>query len=298
MNRIPPSPVFVLALAVCGCASTPPPDPEPTTERQSLDRSARLAFSQGQYAQAATLYEATLDEALAEDTPEAIIDARFNLALAQTYLGEYRAALAQITQADAERIRRGLGNDPDLRLLTATIHYRSGDMRQATVTLDPLLSSSSLPPATRAKAHFIAGLIAAEDRDSSALRRHIVALTPDGSPGMEADRLELQGRLAGLVGDTQAALRRLDQAVALRSLDRDYRGMVRTLATAGDLAESTQNYWLAGNYLLRAGRSAAQRTEPEAREWLERARALGVRSGDTALVLEAEAGLDMVREEN
>lgn len=185
---------LTLILALGGCASTPKPDPEPTTERQSLDRSARLAFSQGQYAQAATLYEAALDEALAEDAPEAIIDARFNLALSQTYLGKYRAALAQVTQADAERVRRGLGSDPDLQLLSAAIHYRSGDMRQASATLDTLFSNSTLLPVTNAKAHFIAGLIAADRRDPVALRRHIAALVSDGTPGMEADRLELQGK--------------------------------------------------------------------------------------------------------
>ena len=247
---------LALILALGGCASTPEPDPEPTTERQSLDRSARLAFSQGQYAQAATLYEAALQEALAEDAPEAIIDARFNLALSQTYLGEYRAALAQVAQANAERIRRRLGSDPDLQLLAAAVHYRAGELPQATEMLDTLLSNSALSPTTSAKAHFIAGLIAGDRHDSAALIPHIAALAPDGTPSLEADRLELQGRLAGLDGDTEKALSLLDRAAVLRGMDRDYRGMVRILATAGDLAEASKNLTLAGNYLLRAGRSA------------------------------------------
>lgn len=71
--------------------------------------------------------------------------------------------------------------------------------------------------------------------------------------------------------------------------------MVRVLAAAGDLAEGSKKFARAGNYLLRAGRSTAQRAGPEAREWLERARDLGARSGDPALVLEAEAILDTLR---
>jgi tetratricopeptide (TPR) repeat protein len=282
---------LICPLVLGGCASSPELKPAAIVKHQSLVRSAHLAFRQGQYAQAATLYQAVLEEALAEDDPEAIVDARFNLALSQTYLGRYEAALAQVEQAEAERVRRGLHRDPDLQLLLATIHYRAGNAPQAASALDALLRAPSPKPTTRAKAHFLAGLMAADRRDAEGIRSHIAAIDSDATPGMDADRLELKGRLAGLADVTDKALTLLDRAVVLRRIDRDYRGMVRALATAGDLAERAQRRVLAGNYLLRAGRSAAQRSEPEAREWLERARDLGKRSGDSALVSEAEAVL-------
>ncbi|MCG6967701.1 MAG: tetratricopeptide repeat protein [Chromatiaceae bacterium] len=282
---------LLLTLAMAGCSSTPQPEPPPPTESQSLDRSARLAFLQGQYAQAATLYEAALNEALAEDMPQAIIDARFNLALSQTYLGQYTDALAQLASADAERSRRGLGPDPELALLEATIHYRAQRPDEAQAILDRLLRSAALTPATAAKAHFVAGLIAADRNDAQGIRAHLDALVPDGSPGAAADHFELQGRLAAINGAPDDALRLLDQAVAARSLERDYRGMSRVLAAAGDLAERVGRYASAGDYLLRAGRSAAQREDPQARTWLERARDLGARSGDAALAAEATATL-------
>ncbi len=283
-----------LILLLTACSSTPEPEEQPETERASLNRSAQLAFSQGQYAQAATLYEATLDEALIEDQPEAIIDARFNLALSQTYLGDYQAAMDQVTQADAERVRRALGPDPELQLLGATIHYRAGDPATAEDMLQTLLRDPKLAAATAAKAHFLAGLIAADRGDAASIRRHLSALPAAEAAGGKADRLELEGHLAGISGQTDDALRLFDQAIVLRSLDRDFRGMTRVLAAAGALAEQRGRTTLAGSYLLRAGRSAAQRAEPDARAWLERARDLGKRAGDSALVLEAEATLDQL----
>jgi tetratricopeptide (TPR) repeat protein len=283
-----------LILLLAACSSTPEPQEQPETERQSLNRSAQLAFSQGQYAQAATLYEAALDEALIEDRPEAIIDARFNLALSLTYLGEYRTAMDQVMQADAERERRALGPDRELQLLRATIHYRAGETGAAEASLRSLLRDPTLAPATAAKAHFVAGLIAANRDDAGEIQRHLNALPADDSPGAEADRLELLGELARIRGATDEALRLLDQAILLRSLDRDFRGMTRALAAAGDLAERAGRTGLAGSYLLRAGRSAAQRSEPDARTWLTRARALGERADDTALVLEAETMLNQL----
>jgi tetratricopeptide (TPR) repeat protein len=288
---------LVIGLATSlGCAGKPEPGPEAPTEQQSLDRSARLAFGQGNYAQAATLYEAALQSALTEDAPGAIIDARFNLALSQTYLGDYEAALEQVAKADAERRRRGLGADPQLELLAGTIHYRAGQTTEAQALLARVLESPGAQEATRAKAHFVAGLIAADQGSIPVLKRELAALFADAGHGQAVDRLELEGRPAGLEGDVDAALDLLDQVAAARRMQRDYRGMVRALAEAGELAARADRLQLAGSYFLRAGRSAAQRKEPQAMDWLEQARALGSRSGDQALVGEAEAAIIGLRE--
>jgi len=289
VNKIVLNLYLLTALSVLSaCASKPAPQPPPPTERESLDRSARLAFTQGQYAQATTLYDAVLQKALAEDAAGSIIDARFNLALCQTYQGEYQDALMQIAQAEAERVRRGLPIDPDLQLLAGTIYYRAGEVDRALATLDAVLEGGRATPVTEAKAHFVSGLIAADRSSSSALEQHIAALPLDATGSISTDRLELKGRLAGLEGDLDVALQLFEQVATLRSLERDYRGMVRALASAGDLAESGGRFELAGNYFLRAGRSAAQRDEPETRIWLQRARELGRRVGDEALVREAD----------
>jgi hypothetical protein len=281
--------VLLLTVAVSGCAGVSMQETKAPTELELLNRSAQLAFSRGQYAQAATLYQATLDQALIEDRPEAIIDARFNLALSQTYLGRYQPALDLVTLAEAERLRRKLRPDPELQLLRATIHYRAGNPALAQRVLEPLLGDRALAASTAARTRFLAGMIASDRNDASALRLHRQALPAGDARSEQADRLELDGRLAALEGDTEGALRRLDEAALLRSLDGDYRGMVRTLVAAGKAAENAGREEQAAGYWLRAGRSGVQRGEPEARGWLEHARALGERTGDAALVLEAES---------
>ncbi len=121
--------VCATLLAACGGSAEKPETPP--TEQQSLDRSARLAFAQGRYDQAASLYEAALLAALKEDAPQAIVDARFNLALCQTYQGQYAEALDQLEQAEAERLRRGVVGEGSIELLRGTIHYRSGQLDKA-----------------------------------------------------------------------------------------------------------------------------------------------------------------------
>ncbi|MCP5446170.1 MAG: hypothetical protein H6964_04120 [Chromatiaceae bacterium] len=284
--------LLLLGMLLAACGSTPPTESQPETERQSLNRSARLAFVQAQYAQAVTLYAAALNEALAEDLPAAIIDARFNLALSQTYLGQYDAALEQIEQADAERIRRDLGSDAELQLLRAIVHYRAGRPDAALQAINPLLALPDIAPATADRAHFMAGLIAADGNNTQAADFHLRAMSGTPAADTQTDRVELAGRLAGIRGNTAEALQLLDLAIQARSIARDYRGMVRALAAAGTLAADAGRLPLAADYFLRAGRSAAQRQEPDARAWLQRALELGKRSGDDALILEAGSLLE------
>ena len=274
-------------LGLCGCGGDPAREPAPISERDSRNRSARLAFDLGQYAQAVKRYEAVLQAALKEDAPLLIIDARFNLALCQMYLGEYEAALTQTDLAEAERQRRALPVDPALQLLVGTIHYRAGDLERALDALSVVLREPVANAFILSKTHFVAGLIAADRGARPALREHIAALQANSGVGSEADPLELQGRLLGLEDDIDGALRMIDQTIILRRIERDYRGMVRALATAGKFAEQAGRTQLAADYLFRAGRSAAQRADPDARDWLRRATELGKSSGDSALVNEA-----------
>lgn len=283
--------IVVLAVVLGGCSGTPKEEARQPTERELLQRSAQRAFSRGEYAQAAVLYEAGLERALIADQPGPIIDARFNLALSHSYLGRYDEALALVMLAEAERVRRGVGPDPELQLLRATIHYRAGDATAAQRVLDPLLADPTPAPRTLAGAHLLAGVMAADRGDVPALRRHRDALPSGDRRSEQADRLELEGRLFAIEGDGREALTRLDRAALLRSLDDDPRGMARALVAAAAVAERMGSMELAGGYWIRAGRSAAQRADPGARAWLERALDLGRRIGDAALVHEAQAML-------
>ncbi|WP_078119244.1 tetratricopeptide repeat protein [Thiosocius teredinicola] len=277
--------VCATLLAACGGSAEKPETPP--TEQQSLDRSARLAFAQGRYDQAASLYEAALLAALKEDAPQAIVDARFNLALCQTYQGQYAEALDQLEQAEAERLRRGVVGEGSIELLRGTIHYRSGQLDKARLVLQTLLVGDNGSAATATKAHFVLGLIAADQGDIKDLSTHLNAIGADAVQASATDRLELTALLSALQGEADQALAQLEQVARLRRDERDYRGMVRVLAKAGDVAEHAQRIQSAGRYLLRAGRSAAQRREPETRGWLERAEQLASRAGDTETAREA-----------
>jgi hypothetical protein len=272
-----------------GCSSTPPgPDPaQPEIERATLTRSAALAFAQGQYGQAATLYGKALEQAMIEDRHTAIIDHRFNIALARTYLGEHDAALRQLALADAERQRRGLGPDAGLDLLAATVHYRGGALDAAGTALDRVFAQPGADQATRGAAHFLAGLIAARRADSAALAVQRAALSLDESPAAVADRAELDAHAALLRGDRAAALGRFDAAVGARRAIADYHGMARVLAAAGDAAADGGERGRAAGYYLRAGRSEALRGGADAARWLAQAIALGLEVGDAVLVDDA-----------
>lgn len=282
----------LILLVLSGCSGSPPKQAEAPTEQASLDRSARLAFDQGRYDQAASLYDATLQAALKEDAAQAIVDARFNLALCRMYQGKYAQALDQLTRAEAERVRRALSGDGSIGLLVATVRYRQGDLMQAATTIDRVLADASTSPATLSKARFIAGLIAADSGDAAALQRHRVAIDDAASAGTAADRLELAALLDGLQGNTASALTQLDQVALARRIERDYRGMVRALAKASDVAAAASQLQAAGRYLLRAGRSALQFGEPDAKHWLQRAASLATQAGDGETAREALMLLD------
>jgi tetratricopeptide (TPR) repeat protein len=286
--------IGLLALILLqGCSSTPPgPDPaQPEIERATLARSAALSFAQGQYGQAATLYGKALEQAMIEDRPAAIIDHRFNIALARMYLGEHDAALRQLALADAERRRRGLGTDAGLDLLAATVHYRAGAVDAAGTALDRVFAQPAADPSTRVAAHFLAGLMAAGRGDSAALAVQRAALPLDESPAAVADRAELDAHAALLRGDPAAALGLFDSAVAARRAAADFHGMARALAAAGDAAADGGEPRRAAGYYLRAGRSAALRGGADAARWLQQAIALGLEVGDAPLVDDARDAL-------
>ena len=96
--------LVLLVLLAAACASQPAPQESDLAvdQLENTRRTARAAFDGRQYRQAAGLYQDTLNLALARDDLDAIIDARYNLAVALLNSGESARALEVITQAKAE----------------------------------------------------------------------------------------------------------------------------------------------------------------------------------------------------
>jgi len=302
IDRILVAGLLVMAtVLVSACASQPSPE-EPDLADDQLEntrRTARAAFDGRRYRQAAGLYQDTLNLALARDDLDAIIDARYNLAIALLNNGEYARALEVITQARAELQRAGQRPGMDLLLVDATLLYRNERLDDAWVVTDSLLSLS--PPVSEEVAQstwFLRGLMAQQRADGEALVESIQQLTGARQPLARADYQELVGYQQMAERDYDAALGSFDRASDLRSTTGDYRGMVRSLAMAGEASAAAGNNRRAADFFLRAGRSAALGGDRQARDYLRRAQTMATAAGDTETADEAGAFLEDLESES
>jgi hypothetical protein len=276
---------IVLVLALCaGCGGPSPPEPpDPTLARQT--RVAMLAWQQDRPAQAAELFREALRRAYARDDLEAIADLAASLAAAELRLGNAEAARATAAAARAEVNRRAGTMPAELPLAEAAARWRLGDAGGARA-----LTAAITEGEAGARARFIEGLIAADAGDARTLAAARAALPATELPDLAADQAELDGRAALLAGDAAAARARLLGAAALRQEARDYPGMARALALAGEAAAREGRTGEAADLALRAGRSAAAEGDTRAAtQWLDRAVRLARAAGSRDVLAAAEA---------
>jgi len=262
---------------------------------ERINRSARAAFDMGQYAEAVSLYRRALEVAYERAEPGAVADAEYNVAVALLRLNRIEEARRSVVRAKAELERSGAAPPADLRLLEATLLFRAGRHREADALARRLLAQSPGSDAAR-RAHFLRGLIAAEEGATERLRRSIEALEGTGDARLAADRRELAGRLALLEDRLSTALDAFDQAARLRRETGDYSGMVRALALAGETHERTGDGSRAASAYLQAGRSLLQQgATGRARTLLTRALELAEAAHDTETAREARHHLTRLR---
>lgn len=266
------------------CGGTPPPEPpDPTLARQT--RTAMLAWQQDRPAQAAELFRDALRRAYARDDLAAIADLAASLAAAELRLGNAEAARDTAAAARAEVNRRGGTMPAELPLAEAAARWRLGDMAGAR-TLTAAITEGD----AGARARFIEGLIAADAGDATALAAVRAALPPTDEPDLLADARELDGRASLIAGDTSGARIALQRAAELRQEARDYPGMARALALAGEAASREGRGTEAADLALRAGRSAAADGDTRAaRQWLDLAVRLARAAGSADVLAAAEA---------
>jgi hypothetical protein len=282
--------VLILFLAVCGCAPETPPAPP---QDQVLARNAEAgqnALRLDRPAEATVQFEAALKQAEARDDLAAIVEISFNLAVSQLRADRPRDALSTAQRAQGELARRGGAPFPPLQLVEATAFYRTGDPDRADALAAAVEGGADIQSA--AGASFLRGLIADEAGNEDGLRNALGRLPADGDPVREADRLELQARLAARRNSLDSAREAALRAADLRQNGLDYRGMARALAVAAAAAERSGESEAAADLYLRAGRSAAAQADAAtARAWLERAMNL---SKDPATKAAASAALATV----
>lgn len=280
-----------------GCASgKPPPDAAGDDRLERTSRVARIAFQQGRYASAATLYHRVASLAYERDDVDAAIDAQYNAAVCLVRLDRVEDAHALLERTKAELERAGRDEPPEVRLLEATILYREQDFPRAWALTGAIIADAPDSQSAR-RSQFLRGLIAAAEDDAVRLRATIAELDATTDDRLLADRWELSGHLARVEKRYDDSLAAFDQAARLRSAGSDYRGTVRALASAGEAAEAAARPGQASVHYLRAGRSALhQGARERAHELLTRALTLAEQAGDADTAREAQIYLTRLEE--
>jgi hypothetical protein len=263
--------LLVLSLAACAKNAPPAMPQDPVMTRNTEAGQNALGLDRPE--EAATQFQAALNQAEARDDLNAIVQISFNLAVSQLRANRPADALATAQRAQDELSRRGAQPSQPLQLIAATALYRTGHADQADTLASGIEAGGD--PDSAAGASFLRGLIADEAGNAPELQTALSRLPADGGPVREADRLELQARLQlrqnGYAAARDSALR----AAELRQRGLDYRGMARVLAVAGQAAERAGDGEGAADLYLRAGRSAAAQSDAAtARPLLEHAEQL------------------------
>jgi tetratricopeptide (TPR) repeat protein len=297
----PPPLVLAGLILLAGCAAAPQsPEPAVPVDQELMSgwRLARYAFEEGQYDQAAQMYARVLERAYARDDLGAIGDVGYELAVVRLRQLDPAAAAAQARGTCDELRRRG--NEPfaELYLVEAVALYELGEETDAARRADEAIELAPGPSEPVAmRAWFLKGRIAADNADAAEVRRALAALGRSPNPELQADRLELTGRLELLEGRPERALSALRDSADLRRDAEDYLGMARVLALAGAAAEREGFSADAADLYFRAGRSAeVERDVANARLWLGAAARLAETTGQAAILAEANERLESLAE--
>lgn len=286
--------LWVIA-ATSACSSRQPLQPSELVD-ENLDRASRaasMAFGKGAYEQAADLYRQTLEHAYARDDSEVIVDTQYNLAIVWLRLGALEEAQAAVDDAKSELSRRTQTPPVHLQLLDATLLFHAGQTAAAWEMSEQLLAdSSAAEPEVLSRLHFLRGLIADERGDIERLRTSVAALETANSAALDADRMELRGRLEMAEQNWSAAADTFAAAAALHREVLDYPNMVRALAMAGEASSRMGRLREAAVFFFRAGRSASRLDmAQQALNWLTQAQQLAPYIEDVRTIRDIDAYL-------
>ena len=289
--------LWLFTAAGCGSSQIVAQKPGHDENLARLNRSARIAYDNGQLEQAASLYRQALDRAYMRDDRDAIVDARYNLAVCMLGLRSYDKALVLVRQAKRELARDRHRISADILLLEATILYRADKPDEAWQITDRILTEFENPPAVvKNKTHYLRGMISGQRGETARLGRELNALSKSSDPGQQADRQELTGRLAMAEGRWDEAIEAFDDVVRLRREKLDYAEMAQALALGADACHKAGKHSAAATRYFRAGRSAAQQGNgQDANRWLSSAVRSAEQAGDEVLKQEISTYLETVQ---
>jgi tetratricopeptide (TPR) repeat protein len=247
-------PALLLILGA-GCAGPAPQQVQPAADRQVMQASlaGRLAYEQGDYAQAQVLFQKALTRARAIDAADLAADAAFNLALSSIGVQDYAAADRLLHQAEYDAARAAF--EPfDIRVLRAKVAYLRERLQEAAALADELIASAA-PARLRLQAMLLRAQIDADGGDLAGARAGLQAAGALAgtagaapTPSVRADIEKLRGTIARRAGNADEAARAFDAEAALLRTAFRHRDMGHALARAA------QAHWSAGRPALAADR--------------------------------------------
>lgn len=283
----------LLLVSACGPSEQTPVAEPRDPGLESEWRLARSALRDGQHHQAVVLYQRVLDRAYARDDAKTIGDVGYEHALALLRNGQAGDAAAQVRKIRRELERRGARAFASLHLLEAVALYEADAPRDAYDAAARALAEAGADDGqTRARAHFVHGMLAADDG-------HIVksrtALQNMGAPthaALLADKEMLKGRLLLLEKNLTAASHAFGNAADIRQELGDYIGMAKAMAAGADTAALSGDVSAAADLYYRAGRSAAVQDDlSRARLWLRRSYELATQHNLTTIAKDSQEQL-------
>jgi tetratricopeptide (TPR) repeat protein len=287
----------ILVWSGCGSSLQVPERPAGDENLELLNQAARRAFDRGRIEQAEAIYRRALERALVRDDANAIVDARYNLAVCLMKLDAHADVLQLIGQAETELSISDQPRLADLLLLKALLYYKTARPDDAwEVTRHIMSMTHQTAPDVRSRTHFLRGLIAAEREDMVQLRDEIAALGDPRNPILRGDLMELNGHLAMGEQNWSAAVKALDGAVVLRRETLDYAAMAKVMALAAEACNKAGKTTAAAQRFLRAGRSAGLQADYDsARRWLGHAEQLAGEAGEDQIAHEARFYLEQIQ---
>lgn len=250
-------------LALCASCAAPGPQPAgPAGDRLVLQASsaARLAYEQGNYAQAQTLYRRALSRAQAIDAGEQAADAAYNLAMSEIALQHYDAAEQLLAQAeyDAARVSTAI---TDIRLLRAKVAYLRERLPEAIALANDVIASKALPRLflqariLRGQIFCDTGNLPAAISELHSIKELVGAAKTVLGPSINADMDKLEGTIARREGKFDVAARFFDAEAELLRVAHRHRDMAYALARAAEMHLRAGRPALAADRFFLAARS-------------------------------------------
>ncbi len=228
---------LLLVLGAASC-STPRVDPSADPEISRVASLARKATAEGQYDQAASIYQRALVRARAMDNSAEIANNAYNLAMCMIKLQKFDDARPLLSEARREFERLG---QPiaDILLLQAEMARAVGRFDEAVSLADQVIPSlkSGATPAYRLQVALIKTVSACDRGDAVTAKKEFAAVQKEAGsvedPFLRAQAANASGRILLLDKDPGKAAAEFDREADLARKAGKYHDMALALGRGG-----------------------------------------------------------------